>query len=186
MPKTMDHKEKIKRKEFRDDLYYRIYVNHITLPPLREIKDYIPILACCFLRKYSKINDKEIEGFSEKAMEMLINREWPGNVRELENVVERGVILSSGDILDVEDLFPDISVTDSQTGYATDLFSKSFKEAKERLISDFHARYIKNALSKYGGNVSKAARASGLKREYFHRLMRHAHINSTSYKKGLS
>ncbi len=177
--------EKIERREFRDDLYYRLNVIRITLPLLRERKDDIPVLACYFLRKYSKINKKEIKGFSGKAMEMLINRDWPGNVRELENIIERGVILSSGDTLDVEDLFPDISVADSQKAYATDIFSKPFKEAKERLISDFHARYIKEALSKYGGNVSKAARACGLKREYFHRLMRHAHINSTSYKKGL-
>ncbi len=178
--------EKVKRKEFRDDLYYRLNVIHVTLPPLRDRKDDVPVLAHYFLQKYSNTNNKEIKGFSEKAMEMLINRDWPGNVRELENVIERGVILSSGDTLDVEDLFPDISVADSQTGYPTEIFSKSFKEAKEKLISDFHAQYIKEALTKYGGNVSKAAQACGLKRQYFHRLMRHAHINSASYKKGLS
>jgi len=183
---NQDLTEKVKKKEFREDLYYRLNVIHITLPPLRERRDDIPVLAHYFLGRYSTINNKGIKGLSDRIMEMLLNRDWPGNVRELENVIERGVILSSEDTLDVEELFPSMSVADSQTGYATDLFSKSFKEAKEKLISDFHARYIKNALSKYGGNVSKAARACGLKRQYFHRLMRHAHINSTSYKKGLS
>ena len=143
---NQDLAEKVKKKEFREDLYYRLNVIHIALPPLRERKDDIPVLAHYFLGRYSKINNKGIKGLSDRTMEMLLNRDWPGNVRELENVIERGVILSGGDTLDVEDLFPSMSIAHSQTGYATDIFSKPFKEAKEKLISDFHAQYIKNAL----------------------------------------
>ncbi len=97
--------EEVKNGNFREDLYYRINVFPITVPPLRERKEDIPPLAEHFLKKYSKAFNKTIERISEKAMEILLNYSWPGNVRELENVIERGVVLCEKDILTDKDIF---------------------------------------------------------------------------------
>ena len=113
---------------------------------------------------------------------MLLSRDWPGNIRELENVIERGVILSRDDSLQVQDLFP----TDHPAGIPVDmnedLFQTPFKEAKDRLIANFNAEYIRRVLAKYGGNVSLAAKECGLKRPYLHRLMRENDIQAKNFR----
>jgi DNA-binding NtrC family response regulator len=99
-----DIEECIRKKEFREDLYYRLNVLEITMPPLRERKDDIPILANHFLKEFSSSASKKIKGFDQEAMKTLISYEWPGNARELRNVIERAVILSEGDIIGESDL----------------------------------------------------------------------------------
>ena len=139
-----------------------------------------------FTKKYCLIHGKKVKGVSPDGVNHLMRREWPGNIRELENVIERGVIMATGDILQVEDLmpteaFPPASiVTPSSTD---DIFAMPLKEAKDRLIEDFQARYIAKALARHGGNVSQAARDSGVKRQYLHRLMRDTNLDSKSFKK---
>ncbi len=103
---NQDLVDKVRKKEFREDLYYRLNVIQITMPPLRDRKEDIPLLAQHFLDKFSRQNQKEIKGIAPEAMEALHSREWPGNIRELENVIERGVILSSTETLQGTDLFP--------------------------------------------------------------------------------
>ena len=100
-----DLQEMIERSEFREDLYYRLNVITIALPPLRKRTEDIPLLASHFVHNYAVENDKEIGGITPQAMELLIDYHWPGNVRELENVVERAVVLCTGKQLDV-DLLP--------------------------------------------------------------------------------
>ena len=90
---NQDLVDKVRKKEFREDLYYRLNVIQITMPPLRDRKEDIPLLVQHFLDKFSRQNQKEIKGIAPEAMEALHSREWPGNIRELENVIERGVIL---------------------------------------------------------------------------------------------
>ena len=97
-----DLKEAIKKGEFREELYYRLNVVPVFLPPLRGRKEDIPLLANHFLKKYNNEVKKKIQGFSEEAMTLLLNYSWPGNVRELENVVERAVILAEGDSIEPE------------------------------------------------------------------------------------
>ena len=96
----------VKEGKFREDLYYRINVIEIKLPPLKERKDDIPLLVKHFIQKYSEINKRNVKRISEEALLMLTNYEWPGNVRELENVIERAVLLCTGDTIDVKDLPP--------------------------------------------------------------------------------
>ncbi len=91
---NQDLMEKVRKKEFREDLFYRLNVIQIILPPLRDRKEDIPILAQHFLEKYNRLNQKEIKGIDPEALEVLMTRDWPGNIRELENVIERGVILT--------------------------------------------------------------------------------------------
>ncbi len=106
---------------FREDLFYRLNVVSIHLPPLRERREDIPFLAAHFLDRYAAENGRELKGFTARAMDYLSAYEWPGNVRQLENVIERCVVLSSTDTVDAEDLPPEIRDEESQFKSAVDL-----------------------------------------------------------------
>ncbi len=178
--------ERIKTGEFRQDLFYRLNVINIRLPGLAERREDIPLLAGHFLAKYNKLYGKSVKKISEDLMRNLLGRQWPGNVRELENSIERGVIMSSGECLEIEDVTSsglDVNSSRQEIGESSELFSMPFKEAKDTLIDRFHSEYISRVLSRNAGNVSKAARESGLKRQYLHRLMRETRLDSKTFKK---
>jgi two-component system NtrC family response regulator len=113
--------EEIVAGRFREDLFYRLNVVNIHLPPLRERREDIPILASHFLRKFSLENNREVHGFTPGAIDYLSAYEWPGNVRQLENVIERCVVLSNRDVIDVEDLPPELRDEEMQFKSAVDL-----------------------------------------------------------------
>ena len=179
--------DKIKKGEFREDLYYRLNVVNIHLPPLRERADDIPLLASNFLKKYAALHGKAVSGISRAAMEWLAARNWPGNIRELENTIERAVIMTTGETVDTEDLFgpaeENRSVPPSPVAASEDIFELPFKEAKDKLIEEFQAMYIARALARNSGNVSQAAKELGVKRQYLHRLMKDADLESRSFRK---
>lgn len=178
--------EKIKDGRFREDLFYRLNVINIQLPPLRDRRDDIPLLASHFLAKYNAQYGKSVKRISAETMQGLQERTWPGNVRELENMIERGVIMASGESLEPADIGV-LELDDASTAPtaepAGELYSLPFKEAKDRLIEKFQSEYIAKVLTRSDGNVSRAARESGLKRQYLHRLMRETSIASKSFKK---
>ncbi len=178
--------ERIKKGEFREDLFYRLNVINIHLPPLRERIEDIWLLANHFLQKYNVIHGKSVTKISKEAMELLTHREWPGNIRELENVMERGIIMAMGDAVQVSDISAQDQIcVDASSALATseEIFSMPFKEAKDKLIEDFQTQYINKVLAKHSGNVSQAARESGLKRQYLHRLMKDSKLDSKAFKK---
>ncbi|MHC1742497.1 MAG: sigma-54-dependent transcriptional regulator [Syntrophobacteraceae bacterium] len=182
--------EKIRKGEFREDLYYRLNVINIRLPPLRERRTDIPLLCRHFLQKYSVLHGKKVNGFSARAMDYLMKREWPGNVREIENTVERGVIMATDDAVDLPDVLGlerpvegSSSDPSCPTLAADEIFTMPFKEAKDKLMEEFQAQYISKILAKHSGNVSQAAKESGIKRQYLHRLMRDTQVDSKSFKK---
>lgn len=179
--------EKIKTGEFREDLFYRLNVINIRLPALRERKDDIPLLVSHFLEKYNRQHEKNVKRISSSALERLVGREWPGNVRELENVIERGVIMASDETLSAEDILvpgnAHAGAGQQPAEPSEDLFAMPFKEAKDKLIEQFQAEYISKVLTRNEGNVSQAARDSGLKRQYLHRLMRETRLDSKTFKK---
>jgi len=178
--------EQIKNGGFREDLFYRLNVIHIHIPPLRERMEDIPVLANHFIEKYSVIHAKQVREISREGLDHLLLRDWPGNIRELENVLERGVIMASGSILVEEDLLSDDPLTPN-AGIShranEDIFTLPFKEAKDRLLDEFQTQYIARALARHGGNVSQAAKDSGVKRQYLHRLMRETNIASKAFRK---
>jgi len=177
-----DLKEEIKEKHFREDLYYRLNVIHIELPSLKERKEDIPLLSHHFLKKYARINQKDVQGISPVAMQGLLSQEFPGNVRELENIIERGVIFCRTNTLELKDLF----LSDEQSSFYpdlnTDISRLSFKEAKEMMIGQFHKQYIKLLLRESKGNISRAAETAGIQRQYLHRLMKEAGIDAGLFK----
>ncbi|MGC8942467.1 MAG: sigma 54-interacting transcriptional regulator, partial [Sulfurihydrogenibium sp.] len=96
--------EMVENKEFREDLFYRINVIHLKIPPLRERKEDIPLLVKKFIDKFSRINNKNIYDIDSDALEILLNYDWPGNVRQLENIIERAVVLCQGEIITAQHL----------------------------------------------------------------------------------
>ncbi|HZC67637.1 MAG TPA: sigma-54 dependent transcriptional regulator [Nitrospirales bacterium] len=145
---------------FREDLFYRIQVFPITVPPLRERRDDIPLLAQYFLQQSARRMHKEIRGFLPAAMQKLMLYSWPGNVRELENSIEKAVVLSSQDMI-TPDLLP--SVMESTEGQV-----KPLTEAKE----EFERNYLKEVLQLTGGNISRAAQIADRYRADFYKLLK--------------
>ncbi|MDY7019421.1 MAG: sigma-54 dependent transcriptional regulator [Chloroflexota bacterium] len=146
-----DLKIAIEEGRFREDLYYRLNVVAIELPPLRERKEDIPLFAEHFLHKFAQENQKEVTDFSPEAMEFLLNYDWPGNVRELENVIERAVILAKDSLITIHDL-PHENMSPTRLAVA----GKELREVEKN--------HILNVLSQTGGNYSEAARILGITR----------------------
>ncbi|MCR4393457.1 MAG: sigma-54 dependent transcriptional regulator [Dehalococcoidales bacterium] len=148
---SKDIRKAVEAKQFREDLYYRLNVVTIELPPLRERREDIPVLAEHFLRRFCQENQKKITGFSAEANDFLLKYEWPGNIRELENAVERAVILARGNLIEVEDLSP-------QSSYAAQ------KAPVGKTMREVEKNHILNILIEAGGNCSEAARLLGISR----------------------
>jgi transcriptional regulator with PAS, ATPase and Fis domain len=156
--------EMVAKKQFREDLFYRLNVVAISLPPLRERKEDIPILAQHFLKEYAKENEKNIEGITPEAMNLLINYSWHGNVRELKNVIERMVVLARTTKLTVKDLPPSIRVAGiSQNLPSITNSSTSIAEASRQMII--------SALKMNNGNRTEAARQLGISRRTLQRKL---------------
>ena len=136
--------EEIVAGRFREDLFYRLNVVNIHLPPLRERREDIPILASHFLRKFSMENNREVHGFTPGAIDYLSAYEWPGNVRQLENVIERCVVLSNRDVIDVEDLPPELRDEEMQFKSAVDLLP--LKINLSETLEKIEAALIRRAL----------------------------------------
>jgi two-component system response regulator AtoC len=141
----------IKDGHFREDLYYRLSVVTIELPPLKERKEDIPVLADFFLRKFNQENQKKVAGFSAEANEFLLRYEWPGNIRELENAIERAVILARANEIDVADL-------SQQSPYLP------HKSLTGKTMREIEKNHILNVLIESKGNCSEAARLLGISR----------------------
>lgn len=166
----------VKNGEFREDLYYRLNVITIPLPPLRKRVEDIPLLARRFLQKYAQENEKELREVSSRAMEMLLDYSWPGNVRELENVIERGTVLATTDTLDV-DLLPPTVRERKAFALPPPVMSAnglSFKEA----VSAYERQLISTALRASGGVQKRAAEMLMVKPTTLHEMMKRLKITS--------
>ncbi len=152
----------VKENKFRQDLLYRINTIEIELPPLKQRKEDIDLLAEHFLKIYTKKYNKNIVGFSEAARKKMMNYSWPGNVRELQHAIERAVIMSNGHILNPEDFFFNPS--------------KKEKTGDEIQLDEFHLEevekiLIRKVLQKYNGNITQAANELGLTRSSLYRRL---------------
>jgi DNA-binding NtrC family response regulator len=163
-------KKLIKEGYFREDLYFRLNVVSIILPPLQKRKDDIHLLANFFLKKYSTRLKKNISGISNKALSLLQSYSYPGNVRELENLIERAVMLTAGKVLLVDSI-GEISQDKSPLSLQLPLVSSDFAESRDYIQNIFEKQFVGEQLSRYEGNVSAAAKASNMSRQNFHRLM---------------
>ena len=162
-----------RRGEFREDLYYRLNVLTLQLPPLRQRANDVPLLASHFARLYGSAR----RHLSEAAVQRLMAHDWPGNVRELAHVMERAALLCDADRIDARDIEID------GLGPATPVINAaSLREAKAQLVEGFERRSIEALLSAHGGNVTRAAQAAGKNRRAFFALMRKYCIEPGGYR----
>lgn len=160
---------------FREDLYYRLNVITIQLPPLADRTEDIPLLARHFLTQYSQENEKDITELTPRAMELLLDYHWPGNVRELENVIERGVVLSAGETFD-EELLP-TSVREPRTPMAPPPVPTNGMSLKDA-VSDYERQLISQALKTAGGVQKRAAEMLQVKPTTLHEMMKRLGVSS--------
>jgi two-component system response regulator GlrR len=167
---NQDLKKEVEAGRFREDLFYRIHVIPIILPPLRERKEDIPLLIEHFLRKFSKKMDKTVRGLTQIAMQKLMLHEWPGNVRELENTMEFAMAMTEHDVI-TDDLI--------QQG---DRVSEKFKPLKEAKAA-FEKGYVIHLLELTKGNVSRAAELAGKYRPDFYNILKKYDLKPEDFKR---
>jgi putative PEP-CTERM system response regulator len=167
-----DLEEVVKRAEFREDLFYRLNVISIPLPPLRERKGDVPLIAHHYLRKYVASSGKRITGIAPETLALLESHRWPGNVRELQNVIERAVVLAEHEGLLPEDLPEHIRVREAGAVAAESRPDLPMKRAKDEWTRTFEKEYLRSLLRRHQGNISQAARAAGVDRKTIHRLLK--------------
>jgi DNA-binding NtrC family response regulator len=161
--------KEVAEKRFREDLYYRLNTIRIDVPPLRERKDDITLLAKHFLNDICAREDKPVPVFSKEAESVLLNYSWPGNVREVQNIIGRAYFLSSNGIVERSDL--PLPVSSEGNNNERSIFNPAFKEAKEKIIEKFEVEYLTHHLKKNKGNITKTAEMCGLDRRSIHRLI---------------
>jgi two-component system response regulator HydG len=161
--------DEVENGKFREDLYYRLNVVMLNVPPLRERQDDISLLAQHFLEKYTEKNRKKVKGFSPLVMDMLIKYEWPGNVRELENTIERAVILLTGDHITEKELPSNITEPYSEI---SDWVEQPKPIAANRPLEDIEKEAILATLEATGGNKSETARRLKINRKTLHKKLK--------------
>ena len=162
--------ESVKGGAFRQDLYYRLNVVSIEMPPLRQRRDDIPLLGSYFAARAGERSKRHVLGVSPEARACLVNYEWPGNVRELENAIERAVVLGSSDFILPEDLPEAVLETVRPAGVTIAQYHEAVSEAKKQVIL--------RAVEQAGGNYTEAAKLLGVHPNYLHRLIRNMNLKS--------
>ena len=182
-----DLPSEIAAERFREDLYYRLRVVDITLPPLRERREDIPLLIHHFLETSNTQHDKAVSEIPPMVMKLLMDHPWPGNVRELAHAVERAVILSDAEkpALKADLLPPEIQAAPgSPTASARAVWSEgaSFQEAKQATVQSFETGFITAALERHSGNISRAATEMGMKRQALQQKLKELGIDPNAYR----
>jgi len=156
-----DLRAEIENGTFREDLYYRLNVVNINVPPLRERKDDIPLLSAAFVKEFSRENGKAVEGIDPRARAALHNHDWPGNIRELRNSIESAVVMAKGSIITLDDLPPTIA----RSGAERD----AIRIHLGTRLDDAEREIIRSTLSANGGNKTRTAEILGIGRKTLHR-----------------
>ena len=175
--------EEVQQGRFREDLYYRLKVVQIDLPPLRERREDLPSLCDRFLTQVAERLDREKKSLSPAAMSRVIDHAWPGNVRELGNVLEQASVLSSGLEIDESDLQLQgmgtrVDAASSASGFVP---GANFSDTKKHLIEDFEREFLLAALRRYDGNVSQTAREIGMVRQTLQQKIRELELRSEQW-----
>ncbi len=175
-------REKIRQGSFREDLFYRLNVLPIHLPPLRDRREDIPLIASHLIEKHCASLSRPLKALSPELMETFVERPWEGNVRELENIIIQGILFSSGDEIQPRDVRlerppkrPECPSEDAFRGLA-------YRDAKEKALQQFNGTFIGRILAETGGNISQAARICGLERQSLQQIMRRYGITAEGFR----
>lgn len=167
-------KDTVLQGAFREDLFYRISAATLTVPPLRDRSEDIPLLARHFLSACTGEGDHPLTGFSHAAMNRLLAYHWPGNVRELMNKIKYAAAIAEGPLIDVGDLFAELEISHESL--------KPLRRAKEEAMQAFERQYLLSILHASGGNILEAAKAAGINRTNLYALLRRHGIDPTTFK----
>jgi Nif-specific regulatory protein len=167
---NQDLEAAMQAKTFRQDLYYRLNVVSVTMPPLRDRREDIPLLANYFVARYAEKCKRRLNGISPEARLSMMNYDWPGNVRELENTIERAVVLGSSEVIRLEDLPEPVLEVECPPGVASTRYHEALQEFKKQLIV--------KAVEQARGNYTEAAKLLDLHPNYLHRLINKLNLRS--------
>jgi len=175
-----DLKELVNQGKFREDLYYRLEGIKIEIPPLRERKEDIPILAYYFLEEFNKKYNTDVKGFLKDALEALINYSWPGNVRQLQNVVNEACIIAfaKGQFIELNHLPKEITGIEDKHAMIFD-----YNLAKKMNDTNFTTKYLRNLLSFTKGNISQAAKLANIERQSLQKLLKKYNVDPQDFRK---
>ncbi|HLG18686.1 MAG TPA: sigma-54 dependent transcriptional regulator [Bdellovibrionota bacterium] len=169
---NVDLPSAVKSGRFREDLFYRLNVINIPIPPLRERTEDIPLLVHHFIRKHAQRTKKILEGIEPEALALLCRHRWPGNVRELENIIERAVVLSRSNVIRIEDLPSELAAKENDSAaISSKLMDVPYPQARDQVVDTFTRRYLQDVLARAGGVIAEAARIAGMDRSNFRRLL---------------
>jgi DNA-binding NtrC family response regulator len=168
---------------FRKDLYYRLNVFPIEIPPLRERAEDIPLFVEAFVKKLEKSYRKGISGMHENVMEALMNYSWPGNIREFENLIERAYIVEKSTMLSSKSFPAELSFYNKQpTKFLTVDKNLPLAEARKKAVEEFESQYLKKLISRNGGKIKSSANEAGISTRQLHKLMRKYGLHKEDYK----
>lgn len=171
--------EEIRQHRFREDLYYRINVVRIELPPLRERIEDIPLLANHFMERYAREMGRDGVTLNPEALEVLSGYTWPGNVRELQNVVKRVLAITRHDVIQVEDLPEEVV---AQAGNQTEGEKPGFFDVRDQRVATFEQQYLRNLMTLYQGEVTRAANEAQVPRGTLYRLLKKHDISPADFR----
>jgi DNA-binding NtrC family response regulator len=174
---------KIESGDFREDVYYRLNVLPVVMPPLRERIEDIPLIANFLVEKHCAEIHKPLKQISAPLMGQLMKHEWAGNIRELENAILRGILFAAGDEIRSGDIDLPKASTRSYSDFDVETTDTSYKDAKEQVLSAFNHRYIGDLLKLCKGNVTQAAEKCGMKRQALQQIIRRYQIKTGDYRK---
>ena len=172
----------VKKKNFREDLFFRLSVVVINIPPLRERKEDIPHLVDYFLQTLNRRFKRNIRPPTDNHLQELINYSWPGNIRELQNAIERGVVLAKTDHLETRDMFQNMYNQSSPFHGKDELLEKALTLPLTAAKQLFEKQYVEQMLKKSRGNISEVARKSGRYRADIYRLMERYGFRQENYR----
>jgi two-component system, NtrC family, response regulator AtoC len=187
-----DPEAEIQAKRFRLDLYYRLAVVTLTIPPLRERREDIPLLVQHYVERFRVLLRRQVTGVTSRALDALTAYEWPGNVRELINVIERAVLLCSGSDIDLDDLPPVIMqrhtaeagpARHAQSVVPPAWFALPLQDARQELLASFERAYLTRLLEDTGGRISDSARRAGINERSLYDLMRRYGLRKEAFRK---
>ncbi len=177
-----DLRAEVAAGRFREDLFYRLNVFPIVLPPLRDRRDDLPLLAAHLLEKHALALGKDLAGFDDEALRTLVSYSWAGNVRELENAVARAVAVSTGDRIGVQDLPPDIRDAKPEALPSEMAVRMPYREVVDQARDRASRGYLVALLREFHGHVTHAAERAGMERESLHRLLKRYGVRADDFK----
>jgi two-component system response regulator HydG len=178
-----DLKAEVKEGRFREDLFYRLYVFPIEMPPLRTRTEDVPLLAGHFIEVHGRSKPSPIDAVDPDALRAMISYAWPGNIRELENAIERAIAVGRSSQIELADLPSEVRGTQELAMPAEALVTLPYREVVERERDRISRHYLTALMRKFQGNVTRAAERAGMERESLHRLLRRYGVRGDEFKR---